>query len=356
MSTADWLPLVFAALAALSVLAYVLMDGWDLGVGILYPLVARDADRQLMLESIAPCWDANETWLVFGGMMLLAGFPLAYATLLPLLYMSLILMLLALVLRGISYEFRHHGQELRPLWEWLFFFGSILMALAQGWMLGRIVEGVPDPAAAQSGQDWLRALFPAFCAVGMVGGYALLGSCWLILKAGGALQVFGREVAHSALLLTLGLLLAVCVWTPLAVPRVAQRWFTPSYLSLFWVLPGVTAITAWRLWNSLWGSDDARPLRCAAALFVLAFIGLSVSIYPYIVPYRYTVFEAANDAASLRFTSIGVALILPVIATYLALGYRVFRGKVAPHPVEVAAGPHIGARRSSGNPSDLHMS
>jgi cytochrome d ubiquinol oxidase subunit II len=356
VSPADWLPLAFAALAALSVLAYVLMDGWDLGVGILYPLVARDADRQLMLESIAPFWDANETWLVFGGMMLLAGFPLAYATLLPVLYMPVILMLLALVLRGISYEFRHHGTELRPFWEWLFFCGSILMALAQGWMLGRIVEGVPDPAAIEAQHGWLRGLFPPICAVGMVGGYALLGACWLILKASGALQVFAREVAHSALLLTLALLGAVCIWTPITVPQVAHRWFRPSVLSLFWVLPLVSAVVAWRLWKSLWGDQDARPLSYAVSLFVLAFIGLGVSIYPYIVPYRYTIFEAANDAVSLRFTAVGVAAILPIIATYLVLGYRVFRGKVVPHQAEVAAGPHIGARRSSGNPADLHLS
>jgi cytochrome d ubiquinol oxidase subunit II len=351
----QWLPLVFAAVTTLSILAYVLMDGWDLGVGILYPLVARRADRQVLFDSIAPFWDANETWLVFGGMMLLVGFPLAYATLLPMLYLPAFVMLFALVLRGVSYEFRQHGGALQAMWEWIFAGGSLLAALAQGWMLGIIVEGL-GPETADAPRSFAQAVFPLICGVGLVGGYALLGACWLILKTCGALQTLGREVGHSALLLTALLLIVISVWTPLVSPHVAQRWFTPSHLSVLWIFPVATALVGWKLWSSFWKTPDGHPLLWATLLFVLAFAGFAISVYPYIVPYRYTLFEAANDPSTLRFAGVGVLLILPITTIYLLLGYRVFRGKVDERPSASGTNPHIGSRCTSGNPVDLHMS
>lgn len=355
MTIDHWISLAFAALAALSVLAYVLMDGWDLGVGILYPLVARDRDQEVMLDSIAPFWDANETWLVFGGMMLLVGFPIAYASLLSSLYLPLILMLVSLVVRGISYEFRHHGGPLRTVWGKAFSFGSIFAGLAQGWMLGLIVGGAAADDGVQS-TGLIQIAFSASCAVGLVGGYALLGCCWLILKCDGPLQTMGREVGHAALILALLLLAAACVWTPLISPYVTARWFSSTTPLTLWLLPLATLFSAWRLWKNLWSIDDWRPLLWAVIFFFGAFCCLAASVFPYIVPYQHSLFDVANDPASLRFSSVGVLVILPITAVYLLLGYRVFRGKGSAHHHETPyRSPHIGSRRSSG-PSDLHMS
>lgn len=352
------LPLIFAALTAGAVLAYVLMDGWDLGVGILLPLVARRTDAITLFDSIAPFWDANETWLVFGGTMLLSGFPLAYSTLLPHIYVPLILMLVNLALRGVSYEFQAQGGALQRLWQWLFALGSIAVALCQGWILGLTVEGFA-PTAHFRGILYLlaRQLFPSLCSVGLVGGYALLGCCWLILKTQGAVQILGREVGQVALLVTGVLLIVISIWTPLTTAYVAQRWFVADHRAALWLLPAAAMLFAWRLKRSLWGSRDARPLLWAILLFVVAYAGIIVSIYPFIVPYRYTVFDAANDTRSLRFEAIGVSIVLPVTILYLSLAYRVFRGKL-PQSTDgdLATIPHIGARHTSVQCADLHLS
>jgi cytochrome bd ubiquinol oxidase subunit II len=352
----DWLPLAYLVLIAGSLLAYVLMDGWDLGVGILYPLIARRPDRDQLMGTIAPFWDANETWLVFGGMMLLLGFPLAYAELLTHLYIPVIAMLLALVLRGVSYEFRFQGGALREFWGYVFSAGSVLAAFAQGSMLGRIVEGIGDVASFSPALTILRAVFPLVCGVGLIGGYALLGACWLILKADGALQTTAREVAHSSLILTLVLLLLVSIFTPLVSAHVAHRWFGPESTWLT-VLAGVAyLITAVKLWTCLWQSDERRPLQWAVTLFILAFLGVVISLYPYIVPYKYTFSAAANDRNTLIFAAVGICVVLPVVLLYLILGYRVFRGKSSrPAPESVASVP-IASRKTSGHQADLHMS
>jgi cytochrome d ubiquinol oxidase subunit II len=354
MDIDDWIPLAFASIAAMSVLAYVLMDGWDLGVGILYPLVARDHDREVMLNSIAPFWDANETWLVFGGMMLLVGFPLAYATLLSSLYIPLMLMLMSLILRGVAYEFRHHGGVLKKAWGAIFSVGSILAALSQGWMLGLIVGGAAAGSASRPA-DVIQIALAVTGALGLVGGYALLGCCWLVLKCEGPLQTLGREVGHSALLLALLLLAAASIWTPLMSPQVAARWFSANSSWMLWIVPLATLYSAWRTRAALWSCGDGRPLIWAVTFFVGAFCCLGISLFPYIVPYQHSLFEVANDIGSLRFASVGVMVILPITIAYLLLGYRVFRGKARPHGADPARSPHIGSRRCTG-PSDLHMS
>jgi cytochrome d ubiquinol oxidase subunit II len=357
MSNAShWLPFAYAALTAGALLAYVLMDGWDLGVGILLPLVARKEDRDQLMGTIAPFWDANETWLVFGGMVLLLGFPLAYATLLPALYVPLIGMLLALVVRGVSYEFRFQGGFLRAFWGYVFAGGSVLAAFTQGCMLGLVVEGGPGTGSGGSALAVFRDLFPLVCGVGLIGGYALLGACWIILKAEGALQTTGREVAQSALLMTFLLLLIVSAFTPMISDHVARRWFAPDT----WWLTAVAAIAhcfiGWKLWTSIWGSSDRRPLQWAIALFTLAFLGLGISLFPYIVPYRYTVLEAANDPKTLAFAAVGVCIVLPVVLLYLILGYRVFRGKSDSTPRRALEAPSVASRKTSAHQVDLHMS
>jgi cytochrome d ubiquinol oxidase subunit II len=308
------------------------------------------------MGTIAPFWDANETWLVFGGMMLLLGFPLAYSELLTQLYLPVIAMLLALVLRGVSYEFRFQGGALREFWGYVFSAGSVLAAFAQGYMLGRIVEGVGDAGSFSQALTVLRAVFPLVSGVGLIGGYALLGACWVILKADGALQTTAREVAHSALILTLLLLLLVSTFTPLVSPHVAHRWFGsetawPTILAVI-----ALGITVAKLWASLWQSNERRPLQWAVTLFVLAFLGVAISLYPYIVPYRYTFRAAANDRTTLIFAAFGICVTLPVVLLYLTLGYRVFRGKSSPsRPADMAV-VSIASRKTSGHQADLHMS
>lgn len=350
----DWLPFAYLSLIAGSFLAYVLMDGWDLGVGILYPLIARRQDRDQLMGTIAPFWDANETWLVFGGMLLLLGFPLAYSTLLTQLYVPVIAMLLSLVLRGVSYEFRFQGGALREFWGYVFSAGSLLAAFAQGTMLGRIVEGIGDAESLSPALTFLRIAFPLVCGVGLIGGYALLGACWLILKADGALQTTAREVAHSSLVLTVLLLVLVSGFTPLVSAHVAHRWFgsDTAWLTVVAILaPGVIV---WRLWSSLWQSDERGPLRWAIALFVLAFLGIVISLYPYIVPYNFTFSDAANDHSTLVFAAIGICVTLPVVLLYLTLGYRVFRGKSSlSSPRDVVS---IASRKTSSHQADLHLS
>jgi cytochrome d ubiquinol oxidase subunit II len=352
-NTANWLPIAYAALTAGAFLAYVLMDGWDLGVGILYPLVARKEDRDKLMGTIAPFWDANETWLVFGGMMLLLGFPLAYSTLLTELYVPAIGMLLALVLRGVTYEFRFQGGSLREFWGYVFSAGSILAAFTQGCMLGRVVAGVATSSPILGA---IRDVFPLVCGIGLIGGYALLGACWLILKADGALQTTAREVARSALLMTVLLLLVVSTITPLVNPHVARRWLAPDNLWLTGAAVVAHAIVIWQLWNSVWRPGDRRPLQWATALFVLAFLGIAISLYPYIVPYQYTLFEAANDHSTLAFAAVGICIVLPVVFLYLILGYRVFRGKSSVRGADTDSVPSVASRKTAGHQADLHMS
>jgi cytochrome bd ubiquinol oxidase subunit II len=356
IDTTGYLPLAYAALTAACLLAYVLMDGWDLGVGILYPLVARKRERDQLFLTIQPFWDANETWLVFGGMVLLLGFPLAYSTLLTQLYVPVFTMLFALVLRGVSYEFRYQGGSWREAWGYTFAAGSMLAAFAQGYMLGSVVEGIADTETFPPVLVILRGSFPLLCGIGLVGGYGLLGACWLILKTQDTLQTTAREVARAALILTVCLLLIVSVFTPLVSPHVAHRWF----VSRAWLLAAVAvlaySVVVWKLWTSLWQSNDRRPLQWAAALFSLSFGGVAFSVFPYIVPYKYTLQEAANDRTALRFAAVGICIILPVVVLYLTLGYRVFRGKSSSPPMEQFAPPSVASRKTCGHQADLHLS
>jgi cytochrome bd ubiquinol oxidase subunit II len=265
-------------------------------------------------------------------------------------------MLLALVLRGVSYEFRFQGGSLREFWGYVFAAGSLLAAFTQGCMLGQIIEGVADKGSFSPALAALRGGFPLVCGVGLIGGYALLGACWLILKSDGALQTTGREVAQSALLLTACLLILVSTVTPLVSSHVAHRWFGLNTWALGAFSVVVYGITIRGLWRSVWRSNDRRPLQWAVALFVLSFLGIVISLYPYIVPYRYTLFAAANDHSTLVFAAIGICIVLPVVLLYLTLGYRVFRGKSAlPNP-RTYGEITIAARRTSGHQSDLHMS
>ncbi len=353
---ANYLALLWAAVTAAAILVYVLTDGWVLGVGILYPLVARQTDRDLLIESIAPFWKANETWLVLGVMLLLIGFPSAYSLLLTQLYFPIFALLFALAVRGASHALRHQGSSLRRIWAMAFAGGSILATLAQGYLVGRLIEGSGGHGLTSGWIGWARQFFPIICGFGLLGGYGLLGACWLISKADGALQVMGREVSPSSLILTVTVMVAVCVFTPLVSPHVAHRWVDPSMRIVLVLLAVTAAVTIWQLWTSPWRSADHRPLRWAGAFLIVAFAGVAISLYPYIVPYQFTFYELANDPAVLTFAGVGLCVVLPVFGLYLLLGYRTPRGTMRRANIPVVASPALASRKTSGNKVDLHLS
>jgi cytochrome bd ubiquinol oxidase subunit II len=326
----------------------------------LFLIAAREQERDEMMESIAPFWDGNETWLVFGGVTLFAAFPAVYAFILQALYLPVMVMLFALVFRGISFEFRAHSKDSRTLWNWAFALGSIVAAFAQGMMLGKLVEGIQLQHGVY-GQTFTISLFPLLCGVAMVSGYALLGSAWLIYKTGGTTQTFGREVSRAAWLLTMASFTLVCIWTPLSVTEVATRWFRwPSSLP-FIALAVALVGTSVAFWRSIWRSrSDARPLQLAVVMTLLAFAGFGGTIWPYVVPYRISIAEGAGDLASVKFALVGIVVVLPVVLTYQLYAYRVFGGKARGAGVSdgtsMPSGPGIHARRTHEGKPTLHLS
>ena len=356
------LPLLFALSAVLAVGLYVVLDGFDLGVGILFLLAPRDRDRDMMMESIAPLWDGNETWLVFGGGLLWAAFPIAYYVLLPAFYLPIMLMLFALIFRGIAFEFRFQAGRFRRLWDYAFAGGSMLAVLAQGFVLGGFIGGVPVENGAFSGGpfSWFTIL-GLICGLGLLGGYGLLGAGWLIWRTEGGTQVFGREVGRAALLLTAAGMVAVSAWTALTLPEVAQRWFSwPGILPLA-LLPLAAACITVLIWRNLLSRHEARTFGLGILLFLTGFAGLAVSLWPYVVPRHATIWSAASDDTTLRFVGVGILIVLPIILAYLAHAYWVFRGKtVSGHGSQSSdetepTAPDTGRRASATN-TGLHLS
>lgn len=322
----DW-PLVFAAVAALAVVVYVLADGFDLGVGILFLIAPRETDRDLMMQAVEPVWDGNETWLVMGGTLLLAAFPAAYYVLLPALYLPVMAMLLALVLRGVAFSFRLQAQR-RRAWDFAFAGGSLVAALAQGAILGGILGGVPTRDGMFAGGPFAWwSILGVLCGLGLVAGYALLGAGWLIWKTTGGTQTFAREVGHTALLLTLATMAAVSAWTAWTDPAVADRWFAWPNPVLLAPFPIATCLVGVWLWHALWGPRDHLPFLLAIVIFLLGFCGLVVSLWPYVVPRSVTIWDGAADPQTLLFAGVGVAFVLPIVLAYQGYNYWVFRWK-----------------------------
>ncbi|MGA2411845.1 MAG: cytochrome d ubiquinol oxidase subunit II [Candidatus Binataceae bacterium] len=350
---------VFFAIIAFGALIYVLMDGWDLGVGILFPLAAREQERDEMMESIVPFWDGNETWLVFGGVTLFAAFPAVYALALHVMYLPVMLMLFALVFRGISFEFRSHSNS-KTFWNWTFALGSIVVAFSQGMILGKLVQGV-ELQHGPYGLTFTVSLFPLLCGVAMVSGYALLGSAWLIYKTDGATQTFGREVSRAAWLLTMSSFAVVCFWAPLSVTEVAKRWFTLPGPLIFGALAVALIAASIAFWRSIWTArSDARLLQLAVTMTVLAFIGFGGTIWPYVIPYHISIAQGAGDPASIKFALVGIIIVLPVVLTYQLFAYRVFRGKAEDLGVSyespMLSGPGIHSRHTHEGEPHLHLS
>ena len=329
-----WTPVASATILAIVVLLYVLLDGFDLGVGILFATEKGSEDRDVMVNSIAPVWDGNETWLVLGGAGLFGVFPVAYAIILPALYPVIILMLLALIFRGVSFEFRFkaHSARTRKLWDVGFFSGSIVAALCQGLTLGTVLQGIHFKGEQYAGGwwDWLTP-FSVVCGLAVVAGYALLGSTYLIWKTGGELQREMRAVARGLGLLVLLFIVVVSVWTPFLHETYLNRWFDwPKVLFVSPVPILVVALAVLFYW-SLERRHQVTPFLCTMGLFFLSFTGLGISMWPTVVPPSIDIWQASNPPHSQLFLLAGMVFLVPTIVAYSSYSYWVFRGKVDPN-------------------------
>ncbi len=320
---------IWAFIIAFAVFAYVVLDGFDLGIGILFPALRVGEGRNRAMNSIAPVWDGNETWLVMGGGGLMAAFPLAYAVILPATYPLVIAMLLGLVFRGVAFEFRHRDERHRPLWDFAFFAGSLAAALAQGMILGAILQGIEVSGRAYAGSwwDWLTP-YTLLTGLGVVAGYTLLGACWLIWKLEGEVQARAYRLALTAAVATPVLMAAVSVYNLVLLPQYGERWLAMPNILFASQVPLLTAIIAGVLFYGLRKRWELAPFVLSQLLFLLGMAGLGVTIWPYVVPDALTIWDAAAPERSQVFMLVGVALILPLILGYTGWSYWVFRGKV----------------------------
>ena len=320
---------IWFLLICLALLAYVVLDGFDLGVGILFPLGQDETERDTMMNTVAPVWDGNETWLVLGGGGLLAAFPLAYSVLLTAFYAPVILMLLALILRGVAFEFRYRTRRAKRYWDWSFILGSTIAALCQGIMVGAFVQGVAVEEGAYAGGwfDWLTP-FSLLCGFALVVGYSLLGACWLVIKTEGELQARMRALQIPIGATVIALIGLVSFGTLLESPDVRDRWFSAGSLVLLWIIPLATAILAFGFYRSVKSRREMTPFALALGLFGASFAGLGASLFPNLIPPDITYYQAANADVSLRFMLYGAAVLLPVILAYTGYSYWLFRGKV----------------------------
>jgi cytochrome d ubiquinol oxidase subunit II len=326
--TLDLVPL-WACILSLAVLMYVLLDGFDLGVGMLFFFRPHEEDRDLMVASVAPVWDFNETWLILGGGGLLAVFPLAIAIIIQPVYFPILLMLLGLLFRGVAFEFRDAPAARKRLWNVAFAYGSLIATFAQGVVLGNFIRGFPVSGRVFAGTSWdWIAPFPLLTGLGLMVGYCLLGATWLVMKTEGELQQWARSIARWFLLGLLAFIVMVSIWTPLAQARIAERWFSYPNIVLFSPVPVLTAALALMLWRFLKQGRDVLPFICAMGLFFLAYTGLIISLWPYVAPPSVTLWDAATAPMSQQFLMVGTMFLLPVILLYVFWSYWVFRGKV----------------------------
>jgi cytochrome bd ubiquinol oxidase subunit II len=324
----DFVP-IWTLILGMAVFFYVLLDGFDLGVGILYGLAPDTASRNTIMNSIAPIWDGNETWLVFGGLGLFAAFPVAFAVIIPAVYFPILIMLLALVFRGVAFEFRFRDAEHKTFWDHAFSYGSAIATFAQGIVLGSFIQGYEVNGRQFSGSS-LAFLTPFSLMTGLalLFGYGLLGAGWLILKTEGDIQAAARRHGRICLIGVLAAIAVVSIWTPVASPMVAARWFSWPNILILAPVPIATAAAALVTWRALGSRAETMPFAGAILLFVLSFIGIAISLYPMIVPYHFTLWEAASSERTQAFLLVGTLALLPVILMYTGWSYWVFRGKV----------------------------
>jgi cytochrome d ubiquinol oxidase subunit II len=326
------LPLIWAVIILFSIMMYVIMDGFDLGIGLLYPFFSDKEERDLMMNTVAPVWDGNETWLVMGGASLMAAFPLAYAVVLSAAYLPLILMLIGLIFRGVAFEFRFKAKDHeRHFWDKAFIGGSLAATFFQGVTLGAYIQGMPvvDRAFAGGAFDWISP-FSMFTGLGLVVAYALLGSTWLIMKTEGALQQSAFRVTRPLVLALLGVIAVISIWTPLMDNNIAQRWFSTPNLFWFAPVPLLVIASAVLLLKSVRQKREAMPFLMTLALVFLGYSGLGISLWPNIIPPSVSIWAAASPPQSQGFILVGALVIIPVILGYTVWAYYVFRGKIKP--------------------------
>ena len=328
MPTLSLVP-VWTAILALAVFFYVALDGFDLGVGMLYNFAPDRRARDLVMSSIAPIWDGNETWLVLGSLGLLAAFPLAFAIIIPAVYFPILLMLLALIFRGLAFEFRYRDAEHRTFWDHGFAYGSALAAFAQGVVLGAFIQGFHVEGRHFVGSSFdCFTLFSAFTGVALMFGYALLGAGWLVIKTDGALQDWARALGRRCLLGTGLAIAAVSLWTPFIDAHIAARWYSWPNFAMLAPVPLITAGLIGYVWWALDHGSDYGPFLGALGLFVMSYAGIAISLWPMIVPGHYTLAQAAASESTQAFLLVGTLILLPVILFYTGWSYWVFRGKV----------------------------
>jgi cytochrome d ubiquinol oxidase subunit II len=323
------LPVIWALVIGTAVAMYVVLDGFDLGIGILFPFFPKETDRDQMMSSVAPFWDGNETWLVMGGAGLLVAFPLAYAVIMPAVYLPVIVMLLALIFRGVSFEFRNVSKPRHRKWDRAFAAGSTVATFAQGVLLGCLLQEIPvkDNRFAGTGLDWATP-FALMCGLALVAGYALLGATWLMMKTEGAVEQRARRFGPILLLILFAFIAVVSIWTPLQIPRIRARWFTSPNFFLLAPIPLATLALAWLCWRGMRAGATIQPFACAAGVFLLSYAGLVISNIPYLVPPSITVWQAAADPASQVFMLIGTVILLPLIFGYTVMVFWLFRARV----------------------------
>jgi cytochrome d ubiquinol oxidase subunit II len=324
-------PVVWALLIGTAVALYIVLDGFDLGLGILFPFFRSESERDLMMNSVAPFWDGNETWLILGGGGLWVAFPKAYAIIMPALYLPVIAMLLALVFRGVAFEFRWVAKPRHRKWDVAFAGGSTVAAFMQGVVLGGLLQGitVADGQFAGGPLDWLTP-FALLCGCGVVSGYALLAATWLLMKTEGPVEQKARRMAPALLLVLLVFVAGVSLWTPIAIERIAARWFTTPNLYYLMPVPLLTAFLAWWCWRGIVTDRSAQPFLSAVGIFMLAYSGLVISNAPWLVPPSITIWDAAAHISSQVFMLIGTTLLLPMVLGYTVFVFWVFRGKLKP--------------------------
>ena len=322
---------VWAGIIAFAVFMYVLLDGFDLGLGILFPFMDDEAERDVAMNSVAPIWDFNETWLVLGAAGLFGAFPLAYAVLLPAFYLPILVMLIALVFRGVAFEFRFKVHEHKPLWSRAFFFGSLFATFAQGVVLGTFVNGVPvaDRQFAGGSFDWLTP-FSLMTGAALVAGYALLGATWLIAKSTGRLHDWAQQMAVRLTVTVILFMGLVSLWIPFLNPAIAERWFSWPNILYLSPVPLLVVAAGYALFRELGQARQREilPFLLAMMLFLLGFLGLAISLWPNLIPPSISIWEAAAPRSSQIFLLVGMLILLPVLLVYVGYTYWVFRGKV----------------------------
>jgi cytochrome bd ubiquinol oxidase subunit II len=328
MNALNFVP-VWTVILGAGIFFYVLLDGFDLGVGMLYGFMPDTRSRNIVMNAIAPVWDGNETWLVLGGVALLAAFPLAFAILIPALYFPILVMLLALVFRGVAFEFRFRDAEHKTFWDQGFFYGSMSATLAQGMMLGAFIQGfnVEGRVFAGGPLDFLTP-FSALTGIALVFGYGLLGAGWLVLKTEDDIQARARRYGRVCLVGVVIAIMLVSLWTPLMSDAISRRWFSWPNIIILLPVPVATALVALATWRALAGLSQSGGFIGAIGLFVLSYVGIAISLWPMIVPHHYTLMQAASSPGTQAFLLVGTLFLLPVILVYSGWSYWVFRGKV----------------------------